>query len=190
MWEWVEEFQAKQATKPRFRSDSIEVALLGSTRALNARDADVLIKDAILEMTRDDFDQILTEFQLYVSSVLIMSLTDVSLRRDMQDKTSIKDSLEQRFSWRTFSSEPLPDRKAFDAACQRYDEWLASETQKQLGYGSSSNISGLPVAEGEELAADASLWNTAHSTRLPRQLSSCEQLSRAMRVFLAWKAPA
>jgi hypothetical protein len=173
MWEWVEEFQAKQATKPRFRSDSIEVALLGSTRALNARDADVLIKDAILEMTRDDFDQILTEFQL-----------------DMQDKTSIKDSLEQRFSWRTFSSEPLPDRKAFDAACQRYDEWLASETQKQLGYGSSSNISGLPVAEGEELAADASLWNTAHSTRLPRQLSSCEQLSRAMRVFLAWKAPA
>lgn len=72
MWEWVQEFQAKQNIRPRFRSDSIEVALLGSTRALNARDADVLIKDAILEMTRDDFDQILTEFQLYVSSVVLL----------------------------------------------------------------------------------------------------------------------
>ena len=64
MWEWVEEMQVKHADRPRFRSDSIEVALLGSTTALNGHDADVLIKDVILEMTREDFDQILTHFQL------------------------------------------------------------------------------------------------------------------------------
>jgi hypothetical protein len=64
MWEWVQGVQVKQAKKPRFRSDSIEVALLGSARAFNARDADFLIKDAILEMTRDDFDQLLINFQL------------------------------------------------------------------------------------------------------------------------------
>jgi hypothetical protein len=64
MWEWVQEFQMKQAKKPRFRSDSIEVALLGPTRAMNGRDAHVIIKDAILDMTRDDFDQLLTNFQL------------------------------------------------------------------------------------------------------------------------------
>jgi len=54
----------KQVKKPRIRSDSIEVAFLGSTRVLNGRDADVLIKDALSEMTRDDFDQILNNFQL------------------------------------------------------------------------------------------------------------------------------
>ena len=64
MWEWVEEMQVKHADRPRFRSDLIEVALLGSTTVFNGHDADVLIKDAILEMTREDFDQILTNFQL------------------------------------------------------------------------------------------------------------------------------
>ena len=66
MWEWVQEFQFKQLKKPRFRSDSIEVALLGSTRTrgFNGRNSDNFIREAILEMTRDDFDQILTDFQL------------------------------------------------------------------------------------------------------------------------------
>jgi hypothetical protein len=62
MWEWVQEYQFKQP-KPRFRSDSIEVALLGSTRAFKGDSSD-LVKGAILEMTRFDFDQILINFQL------------------------------------------------------------------------------------------------------------------------------
>ena len=36
--------------QPRIRSDSIEVALLGSMKVFNSR-ADVLIKDALSEMT-------------------------------------------------------------------------------------------------------------------------------------------
>ena len=65
MWEWVQESQTRQASnKSRYRSDSIEVALLGSTTALNGHNHDNLMKNAILEMTRDDFDQMLNNFQL------------------------------------------------------------------------------------------------------------------------------
>jgi hypothetical protein len=65
MWEWVEDYQAKNQNnrKPRFRSDSIETALLGST-LMNGRDYDDLTKNFISEMTRDDFDQLLNYFQM------------------------------------------------------------------------------------------------------------------------------
>jgi hypothetical protein len=118
----------------------------------------------------------------------------------MQDKAGIKDALEQRFNWHTFTSEPLMDRKAFDTACQWYDEWLANETRNQLSrvcYSNSSqrsrnDVSISPIAEGVELSVDASLQHRTHSTSmihpiLPRQLLCCQQLSRAMRVFVAWK---
>ncbi len=66
MWEWVEDCQAKNqnSRKPRFRSDSIETALLGSATLMNGRDHDDLTKNVILEMTRDDFDQLLNNFQM------------------------------------------------------------------------------------------------------------------------------
>lgn len=66
MWEWVEECQAKNQSsrKSRFRSDSIETALLGSSTPMNGRDHDDLTKNAVLEMTRDDFDQLLNNFQM------------------------------------------------------------------------------------------------------------------------------
>jgi len=65
MWEWVQACQNRQASnKCRYRSDSIEVALLGSTNAMNGYNHDALMKNAILEMTRDDFDQMLNNFQL------------------------------------------------------------------------------------------------------------------------------
>jgi len=128
----------------------------------------------------------------------------------MQDKASIKDALEQRFNWRTFTSEPLQDRKTFDYGCQRYDEWLANESRNQIsrvvgnGPHSRSLCRILPIAEGVEVSSgDTASQNTVHSSssstmttttthqsRLPRQLSSCQQLSRAMRVFVAWKESA
>jgi len=124
----------------------------------------------------------------------------------MQDKASIKDALEQRFDWRTFTSEPLQDRKTFDYGCQRYDEWIANESRNQLnrvvgngGSNTKQHHSRNDLSRILPIAEDAASQNTVHSSsssttvpqsRLPRQLSSCQQLSRAMRVFVAWKESA
>ena len=112
----------------------------------------------------------------------------------MQDKANIGGALEERFSWRTFTSAPLQDRKAFDSACQRYDEWLANETRSQLSRIDHGYPTVSPIAEEAEFSADAASQNMAHSTSThlhpPRQLLSCQQLSRAMRVFVTWKESA
>ena len=96
----------------------------------------------------------------------------------MQYEASIKDALEQHFNWQTFSSDLLQDRKAFDSACQQYDEWAAVDTEtKQLG----RSISHEPIF----LNAKESTINS-----VPCQLSSCQRLSREVQVFVAWKASA
>ena len=113
----------------------------------------------------------------------------------MQDKAGFKAALQRRFDWHTFTSDPLQDRKAFDSSCQRYDEWLANETRthrSRVNHGKHVSTSMLPIAEGVETSGDPASRDAADASRcpLPRQLLSCEQLGRAMRVFVAWKASA
>ncbi|KAJ3502866.1 hypothetical protein NLJ89_g8695 [Agrocybe chaxingu] len=116
MWHWVEKTQADAkaaAVSPsssrgsRFRSDSIESTLVGSGSDADSSTTDEdTARNAILEMTRDDFDQLLNNFEM-----------------DMQDKASVGNALRERFNWQTFPSPILQDRKAFDLACEKYDNW-------------------------------------------------------------------
>jgi len=67
MWEWVVEYQdsnKSDASGPRHRSASIETALLGITDAMSNGNTVNLTQNAILEMTRDDFDQLLNNFDM------------------------------------------------------------------------------------------------------------------------------
>ncbi|KAF9524283.1 hypothetical protein CPB83DRAFT_618717 [Crepidotus variabilis] len=201
MWEWVEEFQVSQLQSKgsRYRSGSIETALLGSNGSTDGRMSADITRNAILEMTRDDFDQMLNNFQM-----------------DMQDKACVGYALEQRFDWRTFELEPLQDRKAFDEANRKYDQWLASHRKPHVPAPTThrSRVSlshpnaGLPPVDEstrpsvDDSASLATATTLVQSIRPPHEISippptlprslyphPSSQLSRAIRIFVAWKSP-
>ncbi|KAF8889986.1 hypothetical protein CPB84DRAFT_1785092 [Gymnopilus junonius] len=223
MWEWVQEYQAEVANDPsrnsRFRSGSIEGFMVGADPAASGSSLD-LTHNAILEMTRDDFDHLLNNFEM-----------------DMQDKASVGHALAQRFDWHVFTSPVLQDRKVFDTACKKYDKWLAAQRKAKAPGGPyhqsnnhhsrnsmsapglvpsipesstsgdsnviSRSISSLPqstsVDETSSIAATlvpTSNRRDSNDTALPSPSVSHEsitsispqRLSRATRVFVAWKA--
>lgn len=67
MWEWVQEVQADAAKDPskssRFRSGSIEGFMVGAHASASSSSLD-LTHNAILDMTRDDFDHLLNNFEM------------------------------------------------------------------------------------------------------------------------------
>ncbi|KDR82916.1 hypothetical protein GALMADRAFT_238570 [Galerina marginata CBS 339.88] len=115
MWEYVQEYQARSskdaASSGRLRSGSgsIEGYMVGVQASESTSSLDQT-QNAILEMTRDDFDHLLNNFEM-----------------DMQDKASVGHALQERFNWHVFPSPILQDRKAFDVACEKYDKWLVAE---------------------------------------------------------------
>jgi len=48
----------------------------------------------------------------------------------MQDKASVGNALQERFDWHVFTSPILQDRKAFDNACEKFDDWVAAQNAK------------------------------------------------------------
>ena len=48
----------------------------------------------------------------------------------MQDKASVGNALRERFDWHVFTSPILQDRKAFENACEKYDDWVAAQKAK------------------------------------------------------------
>ncbi|KAH9480652.1 hypothetical protein JR316_0007252 [Psilocybe cubensis] len=228
MWEWVLERQAaaeKEAAQAgRFRSGSasIEEYMVG-VQATASNSSVNLTQSAILEMTRDDFDHLLVNFEM-----------------DMHDKASVSHALEERFNWNVFRSPILQDRKAFDNACEKYDKHIAKQKRDQMATNpyrqsnshrsrNSMSTPGLVQPMSELLNAN-DLNMIARSTSSPQpssgdrslddtssiataivsntrqdsnsshthlgssstsQLSEArppQMLSRAMRVFVAWKA--
>ena len=135
----------------------------------------------------------------------------------MQGKACVGHVLEERFGWRTHQSEPHQDRKAFSEACLKYDEWLAGERKNHLSPQShrvkaSQTLAPLSSSTGEDPdslvpssknpsqksretltstipGTDLNLGHSSFATtRIPTQPLPRQQLSRAMRVFVAWKA--
>jgi hypothetical protein len=116
----------------------------------------------------------------------------------MQDRARVGHALEERFHWPAYQTEPPQDRKIFDDACQSYDEWFASETKRQVQLGSGHHSKFSPIAEGPVgTIAEASSENQTDPSfghlsprrkRLPTLPVTSQRLSRAMRVFVAWKA--
>lgn len=50
----------------------------------------------------------------------------------MLDKASLGYALQEQFSWHTFEGVLLADRKAYDQACGKYDEWVEKQHQLKL----------------------------------------------------------
>lgn len=110
----------------------------------------------------------------------------------MQDRARVGHALEERFGWSAYQTEPPQDRKIFDAACQRYDEWFASE-MKSSAFGHHRSKT-LPTAEGlvgtpkTEASSENRLDPSFDHVPYRTTPVASQQLSRAMRVFVAWKA--
>ncbi|PPR04105.1 hypothetical protein CVT24_010678 [Panaeolus cyanescens] len=209
MWEWVQEFQASHASAPRsslrappsiagssapsrHRAGSIESSVFGGNR--NSLD---LSTNQILELTREDFDILLSNFEL-----------------DMQDKIGINHIIEDRFNWHVFTSPELQDRKVFDTTCEKYDNWVAEQRAKEASaaahaqsrsstgthrpMGSISTTGTVPTPDTitrksstghNYVMDDASIKpkRTSTASTLYPTPNPAQMMSRAMRVFVAWK---
>ncbi|KAF8177014.1 hypothetical protein BJ912DRAFT_1063707 [Pholiota molesta] len=210
MWEWVEELQAGPA------GDEV---LNGSAAPWDTAGVDVLAdtdvtRNIILDMTREDFDRLLCNFEW-----------------DMLDKACMGHALAGRFNWHTFENALLVDRKAYNKACSDYDEWLEQEHKlkpavdtsrysQHRSPNSTESISSTSDPEASTLAPTPSirmsvddgssvvtlaapsggriLPETASNlgvvesasmvSNAPSQVLPQHMLSRALRVFVAWKA--
>ncbi|KAK7056888.1 hypothetical protein VNI00_002605 [Paramarasmius palmivorus] len=119
MWEWLVEYQekahhAKTVKAQRARSKSIDAAQPAPAHRPAAENEEDKLAAALLELTREDFEELLQRFYL-----------------DMQDHVEIDLALEKRFDWKTFkSAEPIAERKAFDEAWDKYVKWMEEQQRR------------------------------------------------------------
>ncbi|KAF7365119.1 Methyltransf-25 domain-containing protein [Mycena venus] len=121
MWEWVVSYQASSRVPGRPRAGSLasELPPRASRVVVRPDPATDAFKTAVLELNREDFDALLVRFEL-----------------DMRDHMAIGSTLRDQFSWPSIPSAPSQDRKAFHAACERWDQWQEHQRRKLLSpYG-------------------------------------------------------
>ncbi|KAJ7819382.1 hypothetical protein B0H14DRAFT_3737686 [Mycena olivaceomarginata] len=122
MWEWVVSYQAVSrptAGRPRAGSLASELPPRASRVVLRPDPSTDAFKNAVLDLTREDFDDLLVKFEL-----------------DMRDHMAIGSVLRDQFSWPSIPITPSQDRKAFHAACERWEQWQDHQRRKVLSpYG-------------------------------------------------------
>ncbi|KAL1742349.1 hypothetical protein HDZ31DRAFT_43460 [Schizophyllum fasciatum] len=180
MWEWVLEYQAKRRALQRSRSRASLAALSDMGRHGP--------EDEVAMLAREDFDELLARFDM-----------------DMRDRCRIGNALETRFGWPPATSEPVPERKAFDMACERYGKWRAQQDRREEAARraraslASRRGSMSPVLQrsGSARSASRDVGRLSGASREPRLSGASStpgskrqrrQLSRAMCVFVGWKA--
>ncbi|RDB17885.1 hypothetical protein Hypma_000730 [Hypsizygus marmoreus] len=197
MWEWVLKYQIeanrKRSSRPSvrpFRSASIDTPPRKSFASVSSADSTDSFRDSILELTRDDFDSLLDKFDM-----------------DMQDKYSLGACLRDRFSWSVMDSVPTQERKNFETACDKWDKWeleqlAASSTHpyhtssilsKPDPATTTSHSSSLHFSDNNDRSHGPPIGNDKKRRRASTSSSSTllpptRRLSRAMRVFVAWKS--
>ncbi|KAF9013209.1 hypothetical protein BDQ17DRAFT_584508 [Cyathus striatus] len=194
MWEWVAEHQAQMRSRQagRHRAGSPPSRATNSILSNSGMEyADISIDD----MTRDDFNNLLANFDM-----------------DMQDQMALGRALENEFAWSTIVSEP-PERKVFDKACQKWDAWAREHTGRRSSdsshqYQAQSFVSSMEESSSSQknmsrrssrdpvgISSSQRRTSTTSKSSLPTSLHSSaypptRRLSRAMRVFVGWKAEA
>ncbi|KAL0956355.1 hypothetical protein HGRIS_002505 [Hohenbuehelia grisea] len=116
MWEWVEEYQAEHsaqndATYARGAGASRSRPLLMTTSSGFAREHE----DELLQLEREDFDGLMTQFEL-----------------NMRDEMAVGKVMEHRFGWHTITTTPSVERKQFDIACEKWDQWQKKLAEEEL----------------------------------------------------------
>ena len=101
-------------------------------------------------------------------------MTDLYCARDMLDKASVGHALQQQFSWHTFEGVLLADRKAYDQACEKYDEWEEKQHQLKLEAAAAAEYQarsmsspGLALMSADVAAGDASQIARSQSSPQP-----------------------
>jgi hypothetical protein len=135
MWEWVLEFQAekiKWKQNPRLKSNRVDHS--SSKLQASAGQLEDPTKVAIAELTRAEFDGLLTQFNLYVCMFgkFRMPLMSSSLGRDMRDHYALGSALEERFAWSVVPMPAIQDRKLFDIACDKWKQYQRQQRQDQI----------------------------------------------------------
>ncbi|KIM89115.1 hypothetical protein PILCRDRAFT_212537 [Piloderma croceum F 1598] len=116
MWEWVLEFQAEKTKwkqNPRLKSNRVDHS--SSKLQASAGQPEDPIKVAIAELTRAEFDGLLTQFNL-----------------DMRDHYALGSALEERFAWSVVPMPATQDRKLFDIACDKWEQYQRQQRQDQI----------------------------------------------------------
>ncbi|KAJ6585074.1 hypothetical protein B0H19DRAFT_1108040 [Mycena capillaripes] len=190
MWEWVVSYQtSSRVAAGRLRAGSLasEVPPRASRILPSRPDPETdAFKSAVIDLTREDFDSLLVRFEL-----------------DMRDHMAVGSTLRDQFSWPCTPMAPSQDRKAFLAACERWEQWQDQQKRKRMSpYGrhQARNSVDSPYVHGHEgngfvdrhkpdvLRGRSSLPETASGKRpSPSNAPPDRRLSRSMRVFVAWK---
>ncbi|GLB38376.1 hypothetical protein LshimejAT787_0502410 [Lyophyllum shimeji] len=203
MWEWVQQYQAEAAAQKAarvrpFRSgtETNEMAPRKSIASASSRDSSDSMRNSILDLTRDDFDGLLSKFEM-----------------DMRDKCALGPALEERFSWSVVESQASSERKIFETACEKWDKWeleqlAAAATPSEISPSHTGNhrhpLSGahatphpspatLHFTETHDQGHGRHIAQTNKKRRLSTSSGSTllpptRRMSRAVRVFVAWKA--
>ncbi|TFK27645.1 hypothetical protein FA15DRAFT_145734 [Coprinopsis marcescibilis] len=214
MWEWIRETQHSPRRRGPPRGPSFEAPRASGSFGHSAPPN---YRSTVLDMSRDDFNQLLLNFEM-----------------DMQDQASVSSALRERFHWSVIDSAPSQSRKIFNTACDKYEKWLKSERRSSfsLGRPSRNSLSNLltaglatPTAFETPLATPRPFRNRSNSHNLLSsrpsagemngkpygppsiapsrseasvhfapppviehlELAPTQKLSRTMRVFVAWK---
>ncbi|KAJ7147045.1 hypothetical protein C8R43DRAFT_1129834 [Mycena crocata] len=188
MWEWVVSYQAgfhAQRAGGRPRAASLASELGPRTSRLPALPSDPMLdgfKSAVLELTREDFDGLLVKFEL-----------------DMHDHMEVGSTLRDQFSWACMPIAPSQDRKAFNAACERWEQWRDQQRRKLKSpyerhqtrnsvdspyfNGQHDGIPRADIMRGRSSLPETSSRHSSSSSTIPPE----RRLSRSIRVFAAWK---
>jgi len=189
MWEWVLEYQAKarkasSSVIRRVKSGSMDLPSQKSVPSVSSsRNSSESVRSSLLELTRDDFNALLSNFEM-----------------DMRDKCSLGNALEDRFLWSIIASAPSAERKIFETACEQWDKWEYERLDAPSPQPNRHRLARPATADNSSLISQPSLKSrncAPDIMKLKKRLSvssgftppsPTRQLSRATRVFVAWKA--
>ncbi|KAJ7259535.1 hypothetical protein B0H12DRAFT_1108563 [Mycena haematopus] len=197
MWEWVVAYQTSSRVGGRPRAGSLaSEAPPRASRIIVRHDPERdAFKSAVLDLTREGFDELLVRFEL-----------------DMRDHIAIGSTLRDQLSWPITPIAPSQDRKAFHAACERWEQWQEHQRRKLLSpYGRHQarnsidspyvhapegngvadrpgGVTGPDVIRGRSsLPESAASRSSSSRRRKASKVPDQRRLSRSMRVFVAWK---
>ncbi len=166
---------------------------------------------ALLEdLTREEFEGLLIRFDLWVAIFICYRFVLILIYdSDMQDHMALGSQMEERFSWTASPSPPSVERKAFDAAWERWCKWDEEQRNRPPPRGSRPtsliltnpiDVSRMNHSERKLPTLDQTLVSRVFPARRPETRGSTLQtprndttaptkrLSRILGVFVAWKA--
>ena len=176
MWEWVCEYQ-----DTRTRHGQPQMSKGNSQSRLPAGDTDKFSTE-LVGMSRPEFDVLLTRFELCVLGIFFrvegieFAADNFGRRSDMHDCVNMNSRITSALHTPIPTFARTSDRKAFDDACEKWDEYQMKQRVRRMPRPASKKGSELSAAE----SLDSDDLEAAGPTR--------QRLSRTFRVFCAWKA--